>query len=149
MGTQATRIGRISLANQLYHVTAVTTDRQPHFTSFKAASACAKTFSNSAKAERAQLLAWVLMPDHVHWLIQLGDNANLAACVNWLKGSSTRSVQTLLGIERVIWQRGYYDHALRKDESVEAVARYIVANPIRAGLVASVRNYAFWDAVWL
>ena len=42
-----------------------------------------------------------------------------------------------------MWQRDYYDHALRKDKSVEAVARYIVANPLRSGLVKSVRQYAF------
>ena len=149
MGTQATRLGRVSLSGQVYHVTAVTADRQPHFAPFEVASACAKTFSVSAKAEGAQLLAWVLMPDHVHWLIQLGENANLAACINRLKGSSTRSIRTLFGNERVVWQRGYYDHALRKDETVEAVARYIVANPLRAGLVTSVRDYPFWDAVWI
>lgn len=89
------------------------------------------------------------MPDHAHWLIQLGDNANLAACVNRFKGSSTRSIRTLFGSGRVVWQRGYYDHARRKDELVETVARYIVANPLRAGLVTSVGDYPFWDAVWL
>ncbi len=149
MGTHATRRGRLSLSGQIYHVTAVTANRQAHLASFEAASACARTFSASAKAEEAQLLAWVLMPDHVHWLIQLGDNANLASCVNRLKGSSTRSMGTLFDSECVVWQRGYYDHALRKDESVEAVARYIVANPLRAGLVKSVRDYPFWDAILL
>ena len=45
--------------------------------------------------------------------------------------------------------RNDYDHALRADEDVLAAARYIVANPLRAGLVGSIRDYPFWDAVWL
>jgi len=128
-------------------VTAATADRQPHFAPFKTASACAKTFCTSAKADGAQRLAWVLTPDHAHWLIQLGNNASRAACVNRPKGSSTRSVRTLLGGEHVVWQRGYFDHALRRNGSVDAVALYIVVNPLRAGLVTSVRDYRFWDAI--
>jgi len=48
-----------------------------------------------------------------------------------------------------IWQDGYHDHALRAEESLEDVARYIVMNPVRAGLVKSVREYPLWDAKWL
>lgn len=48
-----------------------------------------------------------------------------------------------------VWQTGFYDRAIRSDEDVADVARYIVANPIRAGLVKSVREYSWWDAVWL
>jgi hypothetical protein len=48
-----------------------------------------------------------------------------------------------------VWQKGFYDRALRSDEDVAAVARYIVANPLRAGLVDSVREYPFWDAIWV
>ena len=48
-----------------------------------------------------------------------------------------------------IWQAGYYDHALRIEEDIQTVARYIVANPIRAGLVQKIADYPHWDAVWL
>ena len=51
--------------------------------------------------------------------------------------------------ESALWQRGYHDHALRKDEDIKDVARYIVANPVRAGLVARVGDYSLWDTVWL
>ena len=149
MGTHATRRGRVSLSGQIYHVVVTTADRQRHFVNFETACLCAKTFQESASAESAQLLAWVLMPDHAHWLIRLGGAGDLPACVNRFKGRARRSMRTILSGETTVWQRGYYDHALRSDESVEAVARYIVANPIRAGLVTSVRDYSFWDAVWL
>jgi putative transposase len=48
-----------------------------------------------------------------------------------------------------VWQRGFYDRAIRKEEDLLAVARYIVANPLRAGLVSQLSDYPFWDAVWL
>jgi len=43
-----------------------------------------------------------------------------------------------------IWQNGYQDRALRREEHVVRVARYIVANPLRAGLVKRVGDYAVW-----
>jgi putative transposase len=52
-------------------------------------------------------------------------------------------------IGRRIWQTGFHDHALRADEDVVRVARYIVANPLRAGLVSSPGEYPHWDAVWV
>ena len=51
--------------------------------------------------------------------------------------------------KRPVWASAYHDHAIRDDEDLRAVARYIVANPLRAGLVKSVADYPFWDAVWL
>ncbi len=48
-----------------------------------------------------------------------------------------------------IWQRGYHDHAIRYQESIKDIARYIVANPLRAGLVKSLRYYPYWNAMWL
>ena len=44
--------------------------------------------------------------------------------------------------------KGYYDHALRKEENVQNIARYIVANPLRADLVKNVGDYPYWYAKW-
>ena len=48
-----------------------------------------------------------------------------------------------------IWQRAFFDHGLRDDEDTAKVARYIVANPLRAGLVTKLGDYPHWDAIWL
>ena len=48
-----------------------------------------------------------------------------------------------------VWQKGYFDRALRYEEDLKAAARYIIANPLRAGLVAQVGDYPLWDAIWL
>ncbi len=42
-----------------------------------------------------------------------------------------------------LWQRGYYDRVLRPDEDTAVVSRYVLANPVRAGLVADPTAYPF------
>ncbi len=91
----------------------------------------------------AETLAFVVMPDHVHWLVQLSDGARLGEVVRRFKAR----VSLLLGTS--VWQRGFHDHALRKDEDLVGVAGYSVADPVRAGLVNRVGEYPDWDAVWL
>jgi len=93
-------------------------------------------------------MAWVLMPDHFHLLVELGAGTSLAGLMRRLKSVTSLAVGRSTGI-RGVWQAGYHDHALRSCESVRAAARYLVANPVRAGLVRSVNDYPFWDAIWV
>jgi putative transposase len=48
-----------------------------------------------------------------------------------------------------VWHSAYHDHAARRHESLHAAARYLLANPLRAGLVSSIGAYPYWDCVWL
>ncbi len=83
------------------------------------------------------------MPDHWHGLVELGERDNLSIVMNRLKAFTSRSMNG------PVWDRGFHDRALRRDENVIAVARYIVANPLRAGLVQNVMDYPYWHCVWL
>ena len=51
--------------------------------------------------------------------------------------------------ERVIDFVGIRNHAVRVEEDVRQIARYIVANPLRAGLVRDLGEYSLWDCAWL
>jgi REP element-mobilizing transposase RayT len=95
------------------------------------------------------MLAWVLMPEHVHWLVQLGDSVPLAAVVARLKSASGRRVNRITKHHGPLWSRAFHDRALREEEDLVSVARHMVANPIRRGLVARVGDYPFWNATWL
>ena len=66
-----------------------------------------------------------------------------------VKGASARAVGQVLARRGGLWQPAFYDRALRRDENRIAAARYIVANPLRAGLVAHLGDYPHWDSVWL
>ena len=141
--------GRVSLAHQVYHITSCTEARVTWFADFY----CGRCVVNEMRQlhEEAVLdsIAWVVMPDHVHWLFQLGDSLSLSAAMKRMKARSAMAIHRLLGRQDQIWQRGFHDHAIRRDEDLKTVARYIVANPLRAGLVEKIGDYPLWDAKWL
>ncbi len=89
------------------------------------------------------------MPDHAHWLIQLGEKDTLSQVINRIKSSSARLANHSLDRQGKLWQAAYYDHAVRAEEDLRNMARYIVANPLRAGLVQRIHDYPFWNAVWV
>ena len=148
-GHSALRKGRVSLPQQAYLVTTATIKRAPVFLDFEAGCVAARCFEDRTILGDTQMLAWVLMPDHAHWLLQLGASDTLSIVVNRVKSASARLVNRSLGKQGSLWQPAFYDHALRSDEDFRSVARYVVANPLRAGLVRRVGDYPFWNAVWI
>jgi REP element-mobilizing transposase RayT len=92
--------------------------------------------------------AWVLMPDHVHWLLSLTDTRPLGQVVAASKASSARALKRTGLVERSPWQPKYYEHRVRTDEDLQSQARYLVANPLRAGLAARLADYPWWWAQW-
>ena len=94
-------------------------------------------------------LAYVVMPDHCHWLVRLSGERTLSRSVGAVKSVSSRRIKKHIGCVVRVWNRNYYDRAIRRNDSLIEVARYIISNPIRAGLVASMREYSLWDAIWV
>jgi REP element-mobilizing transposase RayT len=89
------------------------------------------------------------MPDHLHWLVVLSDTP-VQALMQRIKSRSAIAInKTSAGYNGKLWQRGFHDRALRREEDLQSVARYIVANPLRAGLVKRIGDYPLWDAIWL
>jgi REP element-mobilizing transposase RayT len=89
------------------------------------------------------------MPDHWHGLVQLGPTEALSELMRRVKAVTAREVNRHLGRQGTLWMRAYHERALRHEEDMRKVARYVVANPLRAGLVQSVGRYPYWDAVWI
>jgi putative transposase len=97
--------------------------------------------------EKTERYAWCLMPDHLHWLIS-PKKENLIKTIGQWK-SYTGHLLGKVGLTGPCWQRGFYDHALRKEEDIEKVATYIVNNPVRKGLVNNWRDYAYSWHRWM
>ena len=148
-GHAGLRRGRVSLSNTVYLITTTSENRESLFTHFPAACAAARCFEDAALLRSSRMLAWVLMPDHAHWLLQLGETDSLGDVVSRLKSASSRHSNRTLGRTGPLWSKAFHDHALREEEDLQAVARYIVANPLRAGLVKRIGDYPFWNAIWL
>jgi len=142
------RIGRCSEPGRAYLITTVTRDRQPVLRDWHAARACARVLHDAPGDTPISPLAWVIMPDHVHWLFVLEAGA-LSSTVRRFKSRSAHAVNGALGRSGRVWQAGYHDRAVRREEDLRELGRYVVANPLRAGLCRHVCEYPFWDAVWL
>jgi putative transposase len=136
------RKGRYSVSGVVYHVTTVTQDRVPLFSDLYRGRVVVRQLKILQEEGRADTLCFVVMPDHLHWLMALREG-ELSDAVRHLKGRTARLIRY------PIWQPNFHDHALRKNEDLRAIARYIVANPLRAGLVGRIADYSLWDAVWL
>lgn len=143
------RKGRFSEAGRAYHVTAVTNERQPLFVDLLPGRTVVRTLMHLDKRGHTNTWVFVVMPDHLHWLFSLNDRAKLAKVMHAAKGYSGLSVNKLLGRTGAVWQEGCHDHAVRGEEDLRELARYVVANPIRAGLVARLGDYPLCDANWL
>lgn len=129
-------------------LTTVTHRRQPLFHNLNHARLAIHNLGHADQQQHCRSLTWVLMPDHLHWLIELKD-ATLSKLMQRFKCQSSNALRKAGVKMSPIWQAGYYDRALRRDEDILKAARYIVTNPVRAGLVTKVGDYPHWDAVWL
>ena len=146
-GHLSLRLGRCSEHNGVYLITSSTWQRKPIFSEWKYAHAAVRAFTQAEILKDATLLCWTLMPDHAHWLLQLGTERDLSTLVGVMKSSSARAVRRA-GHQEQVWVRAYHDRAIRREECIEATARYVVLNPVRAGIVQRVGDYPFWNAIY-
>ncbi len=87
-----------------------------------------------------RLIAYCLMPDHIHLLFQLGTGASLAGVMRRF-ASFTGLQVARVGGPAPLWADGFQDHALRAEESLADIVAYIEENPVAAGPVASAADW--------
>ena len=135
---------RIRLPGDIYHqgyafsITITTYQRYPWFGLYpELASMAMELLPQMVKARHAVCFSWCIMPDHLHLLLQDRDVIGFARV---FKGRLTPEARRLEH-GRLLWQRSFYDHALREAESLGDVALYIWENPVRAGIIACASAY--------
>ncbi len=88
--------------------------------------------------QRYRLLAWCVMPNHVHVLLEMTSaEHDLAGLVQSWKSYSARRINRLLGLSGPLWMPDYFDRYVRDSHHLAACLRYIRENPVKAGLVRS------------
>jgi len=141
--------GRVSLKNHYYHVTTCTYNKKPFFNDLQLARLVVNEMQKLVKQNLVVSITWVIMPDHLHWLFQLSSENSLSKVIQLFKGRSSKIInQSDSGI-KFLWQKGFYDHAIRTEDDLIKISRYIVANPLRNGLVDKIENYSLWDSIYL
>ena len=111
----------------------------------KIAECCQFTMLHGAKLGRYELLAYVVMPNHVHVLMQ--PHVPLARITNTVKGIAARDANAVLGRRGLpFWQDESFDHWIRNSAQLERVRHYIEHNPVTAGLARSAESYLWSSA---
>jgi putative transposase len=99
-------------------------------------------FLRVADKEGFVILAYCFMPDHVHLLIEgLQETADARKFIIKSKQCSAHAYAESSGGR--LWQPFGYEHVVRNDEGTITIARYILENPVRAGIARSVLEYPF------
>ena len=88
--------------------------------------------------EAYELLAWVVMPNHVHMVI--------SEIMQWLKTATAARANRILTRAGDFWQREYFDHWVRSGDELTAIIAYTEHNPIEARLVSSPEHWPWSSA---
>ncbi len=95
------------------------------------------------EGERLRLHAAVIMPNHVHLLLEPLATNKLSALLRGIKGASARQANQLLGSTGTFWLDESFDHIIRNEHQYEHLVRYIEENPKQACLIT--HQYWLWN----
>ena len=124
-----------------YFITCSTYQRRPYFRDRAIVDIVLPVLRRVGAQNSFGVYAYCFMPDHLHLLLVGEKESSLNRFVKAFKQQSGFAFKRAHGDS--LWQRSYYDHVLREEETLEEVALYIVNNPVRGGLVDDYNNYAF------
>jgi REP element-mobilizing transposase RayT len=92
-----------------------------------------------------RLQAWVVMPNHVHLVVDVWD-VPLGKLINGWKGKCSREANNLLGRRGAFWQEDYYDTLVRDEAHLKRAIRYTEQNPTKAFLAKAAREWPWSSA---
>lgn len=93
-----------------------------------------------------RLIAWVIMPNHIHLLLTPNEGVSLSNIMKDLKGFTARSINKHLGRSGHVWQPEYFDRYIRSEDHYNKAVRYIENNPVKAKLVDRPEDWQFSSA---
>ncbi|HEY6071559.1 MAG TPA: transposase [Chthoniobacterales bacterium] len=131
----------------IYFVTACTNERRQILNNEDIHSRLIE-FGKEGESRGAWLGAYVLMPDHLHAFVALDEERlTLSAWVKSLKNALSKTLR-LQGVPSSHWQKGFFDHVLRSDDSYTEKWNYVRENPIRAGLAKQSSEWQFLGEIF-
>jgi putative transposase len=89
-----------------------------------------------------KLICYTIMPNHFHFAFELlANNKGISKIMQSIKGNSSRKINKYLNTDGRLWQDESYDRWVRDDKELYFVIKYILLNPVKAGLV---KNWYEW-----
>jgi len=95
--------------------------------------------------ERYRLIAYCIMPNHVHLLIEVAPGWSLSQILHSWRSFTAKKANRILGRSGPFWMEEYYDRYIRNDEHFANALEYIRMNPVKAGLASEVGE---WPWAW-
>lgn len=96
--------------------------------------------------KKYKIIAWCIMPNHVHILIEVFNGFSLSEIIHSWKSFSANQINKLLNRTGQVWMMEYFDRYIRDYDHFEKVVNYIHNNPVKAGLVKSPSEYRWSSA---
>lgn len=96
--------------------------------------------------DRYQLMAWVIMPNHVHVVVEMRDGFPLRSVVHSWKSYTAIQANRILGRDGAFWYPDYFDRYIRDEQHLMNAIRYVHENPVHAGLVERAEDWPFGSA---
>ncbi len=96
--------------------------------------------------ESYSLIAWVIMPNHVHVLAHFSPSTDLGKTVQSWKSVTAHRINRQLGRSGALWQKDYFDRFMRDGRHVSRTIEYIHWNPVKAGLCECPEDWRFSSA---
>jgi putative transposase len=127
-------------------ITICTKNKVPYF-GFEGITECGiDTLSEVSALEQFLVPVYCFMPDHVHLLIESrSDESDVRRFVARFKQVSAYRIRKCR--PAFAWQRNYHDRVLHTMNGWPNVARYVLENPIRIGLVNDARDYPYSGSI--
>jgi len=99
-----------------------------------------------ADGARYRLVAWCVMPNHVHVLAEQAEGVPLDKVVQAWKSASAHLINRNLARKGALWRREYFDRFMRDDDHLQNTVRYIEENPVATKLAARASDWPFSSA---
>ena len=142
---------RAFVAGGTFFFTVVTKDRQPVLATPPFIDALREAIASVQNERPFDVLAGVLLPDHMHCVWRLPSNdPDYPARWSMIKRRVSQSARSALPRHQAamnarrepgLWQRRYWEHQIRDEADLERHIDYIHWNPVKHGLVANVRDW--------
>jgi len=118
-----------------YFFTLVTGDRIKIFSDKRCIEAFLVALSTVQKYHRFDLIAYCVLPDHIHLLMTLAeDDCNFSSRIKEVKKKTTTAIRKIIGNPKLmVWQKRFWEHTIRNENDFQQRFDYIHYNPIKHG----------------
>ena len=136
----------------IFFLTICTADKKPYFSDPRVSKIIVDELEHRRASKEIKLFCYCIMPDHLHLLVSLNENYTKKegafgerTLQNWVSAFKryTSRISGQVHDIKALWQANFFDHVVRKDQSLIEICSYILNNPVRKGIVLSWEEYPY------